>query len=169
MRVTDFFCWYVGLFSMLLEPFIKRQVFDILVVPVGVSYDRPIEENLFAYEILGVPKPKESTRGLFKAFEILDDCHGRMFVNFGTPMSLHDYFERDHSIYWSPNEPYAPSLNKERLQLISQLSYEIVDKQQQLIVLTAFNLIATYFNYRSMINEKCNREQLKYGKHKTES
>lgn len=29
---------------MLLEPFIKRKVFDILVVPVGVSYDRPLEE-----------------------------------------------------------------------------------------------------------------------------
>lgn len=148
---------------MLLEPFMKRNVFDILVVPVGVSYDRPVEEQLFAYELLGVPKPKESTRGLLKAFEIMDSCHGRMFVNFGPTMSLYDYFEQDRSIYWSPNEPLSPTLTKERLQLISQLSYDIVDKQQQLIVLTTFNLISIYFNYRSMVNEKCNFEQLKYG------
>lgn len=148
---------------MLLEPFMKRNVFDVLVVPVGVSYDRPVEEQLFAYELLGVPKPKESTRGLFKAFEIMDSCHGRMFVNFGEKMSLYDYFERDRSIYWSPNDPLSPTLTKERLQLINQLSYDIVDKQQQLIVLTTFNLIAIYYNYRSMMNEKCNLDQLKYG------
>lgn len=153
----------IGLFSMLLEPFMKRNVFDVLVVPVGVSYDRPVEEQLFAYELLGVPKPKESTRGLFKAFEIMDSCHGRMFVNFGQTMSLYDYFERDRTIYWSPNDPLSPTLTKERLQLINQLAYDIVDQQQQLIVLTTFNLIAIYFNYRSMINEKCNLDQLKFG------
>lgn len=149
---------------MLLEPFMKRNIFDILIVPVGVSYDRPLEEQLFAYELLGVPKPKESTLALFKGFKMLDINHGRMFVNFGEAMSLYNYFERDHSIYWTPNEPFSPTLTKERIQLISQLSYEIVDQQQQLIVLTTFNLIAIYFNYRSMIHEKCNRDQLKYGK-----
>lgn len=148
---------------MMLEPFMKRNIFDILVVPVGVSYDRPVEEQLFAYELLGVPKPKESTSGLFKAIEIMDDCHGRMFVNFGKTMSLYDYFERDRSIYSSPNEPFSLALNKDRLQLINKLSYEIVDKQQKLIVLTTFNLISIYFNYRSMISEKCDRAQLKYG------
>lgn len=141
----------------------KRKVFDLLVVPVGVSYDRPVEENLFAYELLGVPKPKESTVALFKAFEVMDSCHGKMFVNFGKAMSLYDYFESDRSIYWSPNEPFSQTLTKDRLQLINKLASDIVDQQQELIVLTTFNLIAIYFNYRSMINEKCNREQLKHG------
>lgn len=148
---------------MLLEPFMKRNIFDILVVPIGISYECPVEEELFAYELLGVPKPKESTRGLFKAFETLENCHGRMFVNFAPTISLYDYFETDRSIYWSPNEPQTPTLTKERLQLISQLSYDIVDRQQQHIVLTTFNLIAIYFNYRTMINETCNLTQLKYG------
>lgn len=148
---------------MLLEPFMKRNVFDVLVIPVGVSYERPVEETLFAYELLGVPKPKESTRGLFKVFEIMDSCHGRMFVNFGETMSLYDYFERDRSIYWPPNDPLATTLNKERLQLISQLAHEIVHKQQQLIVITTFNLIAIYFNYRSMVNAKCDLAQLQFG------
>lgn len=154
----------IGLFSMTLEPFLRRAVFDIMVVPVGVSYDRPVEEQLFAYELLGVPKPKESTKGLLKAFEIMECNHGRMFVNFGKPMSLYDYFEHEQSIFCSPRDPNAPILTKGRLQSISNLSFKIVEEQQKLIVLTTFNLISIYFNYRSMVNEKCNREQLKYGK-----
>lgn len=101
--------------------------------------------------------------GLFKAFEIMDSCHGRMFINFGETMSLYDYFARDQSIYWSPNDPLQSTLNNDRIQLIRQLSHEIVDKQQQLIIITTFNLIAIYFNYRSMINEKCNVTQLEFG------
>ena len=33
---------------------------DIMVVPIAISYDRVLEEKLYAYELLGVPKPKES-------------------------------------------------------------------------------------------------------------
>lgn len=51
----------IGLLSMALEPFFMGQVVDITIVPVSISYERPLEEHLFAYELLGVPKPKEST------------------------------------------------------------------------------------------------------------
>lgn len=51
----------IGLLSMALEPFFMGQVVDITIVPVSISYERPLEEQLFAYELLGVPKPKEST------------------------------------------------------------------------------------------------------------
>lgn len=47
---------------MSLEPLFARQVFDMSIVPVGVAYEKPLEEQLFAYELLGVPKPKESTK-----------------------------------------------------------------------------------------------------------
>lgn len=47
---------------MALKPFLTGLVPDISVVPVNLSYDRTLEEVLFAYELLGVPKPKESTK-----------------------------------------------------------------------------------------------------------
>lgn len=34
---------------------------DVLLVPVNISYSRTLEEELYAYELLGVPKPREST------------------------------------------------------------------------------------------------------------
>lgn len=46
--------------SASLEPYFKAQIPDIMVIPVSVSYDRVLEEKLYAYELLGVPKPKES-------------------------------------------------------------------------------------------------------------
>lgn len=46
--------------SASLEPYFKAHIPDIMVVPVSVSYDRVLEEKLYAYELLGVPKPKES-------------------------------------------------------------------------------------------------------------
>lgn len=50
-----------GLLSVALEPFFTGQVSDVMVVPINISYDRTLEEKLYAYELLGVPKPKEST------------------------------------------------------------------------------------------------------------
>jgi glycerol-3-phosphate O-acyltransferase len=50
-----------GFLSMTLVPFLTGRVPDITIVPINISYDRTLEEVLFAYELLGVPKPKEST------------------------------------------------------------------------------------------------------------
>lgn len=47
---------------IVLEPFFKGEVFDITLVPVSISYDCVLEESLLAQELLGIPKPKESTK-----------------------------------------------------------------------------------------------------------
>lgn len=47
--------------SMTLVPYFSREVTDITIVPVNISYDRLMEQSLFAYEHIGVPKPKETT------------------------------------------------------------------------------------------------------------
>lgn len=44
-----------------MDPFLKGEVFDVSVVPVSISYERVLEEALYARELLGIPKPKEST------------------------------------------------------------------------------------------------------------
>ena len=39
----------------------KGRVPDISLVPISISYDRILEETLHSREMLGIPKPKEST------------------------------------------------------------------------------------------------------------
>ncbi|XP_018415474.1 PREDICTED: dihydroxyacetone phosphate acyltransferase-like [Nanorana parkeri] len=77
-----------GLLSVIMEPFFKGEVFDTYLVPISISYERILEESLYAYELLGVPKPKESTSGLIKARKILSENFGSIHVFFGKPMSL---------------------------------------------------------------------------------
>jgi glycerone phosphate O-acyltransferase len=52
---------------MALEPYFKGDVPDIQICTVSISYERTLEEKLYAWEVLGVPKPRESTsvRGIF--------------------------------------------------------------------------------------------------------
>ena len=47
---------------MVVEPYLMGCLPDILLLPVSISYERTVEEQLFARELLGIPKPKESTR-----------------------------------------------------------------------------------------------------------
>ena len=47
--------------SAAIEVYFKANVSDIKIIPISISYSRILEEQLYAYELLGVPKPKEST------------------------------------------------------------------------------------------------------------
>lgn len=55
------FKFFLGLLTMILRAFFNADVPDILFCPINITYDRILEEKLFAFELLGVPKPKEST------------------------------------------------------------------------------------------------------------
>lgn len=80
---------------------------DIYFVPISLTYERLLEESLYANELLGIPKPKESVKGLFKARSILNECYGTIFVNFARPISLKEAFLRVEMIS-------TPSIEAER-------------------------------------------------------
>lgn len=46
----------LGLLTMSLECFFKGELYNVQVVPVAISYEKPLEEQLFVYELLGIPK-----------------------------------------------------------------------------------------------------------------
>lgn len=48
--------------QVILELYFSGKMPDVVIVPISISYDRTLEETLYAYELLGVPKPKESTK-----------------------------------------------------------------------------------------------------------
>ena len=51
-----------GLLSVIVEPYLLGHLADVMLVPISISYERTLEEELFSRELLGVPKPKESTK-----------------------------------------------------------------------------------------------------------
>lgn len=136
-----------GLFNMILKAFFLAQVPDILFVPVSISYDRILEENLFAFELLGIPKPKESTSGFFKSLKIVKEKFGNIYFHVGRPISARDFFgdELDRSAH-----SFAPlhlhEITEEEKRIIPPLGYEIIRQQQLTSPINYFNLLALILN-----------------------
>ncbi|XP_051729911.1 dihydroxyacetone phosphate acyltransferase isoform X1 [Ctenopharyngodon idella] len=134
----------LGMMHMVLEPFFKGEVFDISLVPISISYERVLEESLLAHELLGVPKPRETTGGLLKARTVLKEDYGCMHVCFGNPVSVRDLVKgkinrRQYNLV--PRDlPMKP--NKETQEFVSGLAHMIIRLQERNAVLSAWNLMA---------------------------
>ncbi|XP_031826965.1 dihydroxyacetone phosphate acyltransferase [Nomia melanderi] len=138
-----------GLLSTILESLLEGGVPDIHFIPISISYERPPEELLFAYELLGVPKPKESTVGLLQSLSILQkpSAYGSVFFNIGEPISACNFLnmeDRKARVL----SPYVklPST------VLEKLAYCVIDSHKKNTVLMPFNLIALLFNERSQVN-----------------
>uniref|UniRef100_A0A8C1AZV8 Glyceronephosphate O-acyltransferase 2 n=1 Tax=Cyprinus carpio carpio TaxID=630221 RepID=A0A8C1AZV8_CYPCA len=134
----------LGMMHMVLEPFFKGEVFDISLVPISISYERVLEESLLAHELLGVPKPKETTEALLKARTVLKEDYGCMHVCFGNPVSVRDLVKgkinrRQYNLV--PRDlPMKPS--KETQEFVSGLAHMIIRLHERNVVLSAWNLMA---------------------------
>ncbi|KAK7133957.1 hypothetical protein R3I94_015723 [Phoxinus phoxinus] len=133
----------LGMMHMVLEPFFKGEVFDISLVPISISYERVLEESLLAHELLGVPKPRETTGGLLKARSVLKEDYGCMHVCFGNPVSVRDLVKgkincRQYNLV--PRDlPMKP--NKETQEFVFGLAHMIIRLQERNAVLSAWNLM----------------------------
>jgi glycerone phosphate O-acyltransferase len=133
---------------MALEPFFMGEVHDIKVVPTSITYEKVLEEQLFVYELLGVPKPKESTLGFFKAVKgLMDNNYGNMYFDFCEPISLNDFFGDKVDKFRHASEPaHIQKLNSEELVLTTDFAHHVVQEQQKKIVICTYNLIALIYN-----------------------
>ncbi|XP_015122459.1 dihydroxyacetone phosphate acyltransferase [Diachasma alloeum] len=134
-----------GLLGMILEAVFQGLVPDIQFVPISITYDRPLEESLFSYELLGVPKPAETTSGLFKSLSILREQrgHGHIYFNIAPPISARkfmDYNVRRMSAL-SPNAKLPTDV-------VKNLAFEIIESHKRNTIFMPFNLIAVLFNER---------------------
>ncbi|XP_066472693.1 dihydroxyacetone phosphate acyltransferase isoform X2 [Tiliqua scincoides] len=133
-----------GLLNIVLDPFLKREVFDIYLVPISISYERVLEESLYAYELLGVPKPKESTSGLLKARKILNEDFGSVHVYIGQPVSLRTLVDgRINRCPYNLVPRHIPQKPSEEIQkLVSDVAYKVELLQIENMVLSPWILIA---------------------------
>ncbi|XP_061602739.1 dihydroxyacetone phosphate acyltransferase [Cololabis saira] len=134
----------LGMMHMVLEPFFKGEVYDITLVPISVSYDRVLEESLLARELLGVPKPRESTMGLLKASKVLQEDYGNMHVNFGRPMSVRELCEgkinRCQYNLIPRDLPQQPT--PEVQDCVSCVAHQVIRMQEQGFFISPWSLMA---------------------------
>lgn len=134
---------FAGLLNIVMEPFFKREVFDTYLVPISISYDRILEETLYAYELLGVPKPKESTTGLLKARRILSEKFGNVHIYFGDPVSLRSLAAgRMSRSPYNLVPRYIPQKQSEDMHaFVTEVAYKMQLLQIQNLVLNPWPLI----------------------------
>ncbi|XP_030668552.1 dihydroxyacetone phosphate acyltransferase isoform X2 [Nomascus leucogenys] len=132
-----------GLLNIVMEPFFKREVFDTYLVPISISYDKILEETLYVYELLGVPKPKESTTGLLKARRILSENFGSIHVYFGDPVSLRSLAAgRMSRSSYNLVPRYIPQKQSEDMHaFVTEVAYKMELLQIENMVLSPWTLI----------------------------
>uniref|UniRef100_A0AAQ6A538 Glycerol-3-phosphate acyltransferase 1, mitochondrial n=1 Tax=Amphiprion ocellaris TaxID=80972 RepID=A0AAQ6A538_AMPOC len=91
-----------GMLSIVVDTLCTGSIADVLVVPVGISYDRIIEGN-YNSEQLGKPKKNESLWGIAcGVFRMLRKNYGCVRVDFNQPFSLKEYMDSQRSRHIPP-------------------------------------------------------------------
>ncbi|XP_011882652.1 PREDICTED: dihydroxyacetone phosphate acyltransferase isoform X2 [Vollenhovia emeryi] len=134
-----------GLLSIIVESLLQGDVPDIHFVPMSINYERPPEELLFVYEMLGLPKPKESTSGLFRSLSILQKpfSHGRIFFNIGEPIPASRFVDRAYR----QRKVLQPSFRVPS-HVVETIAYRIIETHKKNTVLMPINIIASLVNER---------------------
>jgi glycerol-3-phosphate O-acyltransferase len=79
-----------GLLSMEVDAWTDGAVDDVLFVPIAVDYERLVEGASYAQELAGGEKKKESFGALLRTPSALLRRYGRIYLQFGTPISLRE-------------------------------------------------------------------------------
>ncbi|XP_038582617.1 dihydroxyacetone phosphate acyltransferase isoform X1 [Micropterus salmoides] len=151
----------LGLLNIVMDPFLKGEVFDVSLVPVSISYERILEETLYARELLGVPKPKESTSGLFKARKILSEDYGSIHVYFGQPVSVRSLAEgKVNRCQFNLTPRHIPSRpGKDINSFVNDSAYKLVRAQEENMVLKPWVLLASLLLQNHQQNQVVEQKQ----------
>ena len=110
---------------------------ELFVVPVGLSYEKIIEDATYSRELAGASKEKEGLGALLKTPRVLADRFGRLTVKFGDPISLRDEvapFENPSLLYElnSQARDMSPALQL----LLKKVAYRTLDGINSVILAT---------------------------------
>lgn len=122
-----------GLLTIALEPYFDARVGDVAICPLSLSYERTVEENLHVRELMGIPKPPESTTGLIKARAILDNNYGSIHVKAGPTLSVHDMAvgSVDRKVRALVPRAVIPSVQPHERAFVNSLAYRVLLEQQK--------------------------------------
>jgi len=83
-----------GVLKVIVDAIKSGAVPDVHFVPVYVGYEQVIEEKAFSRELGGGEKKKENFGALISATKVLWAKYGRLYVNFGEPISCREALTR---------------------------------------------------------------------------
>ena len=154
-----------GLLNSVAEAYLLGNVDDIFICPVSICYDRFLEENLYARELLGTPKPKESTMKLLQSLKSLTSTnYGSVVFTFGDTISLREMSNgRINRQLHALHPAWISAMTVGEREFLQELALHIVDMHHRLTSLPVFSLVAACFTAMAVNNSHnltCSLSQL---------
>ena len=84
-----------GLLGMTVQSFMRDHPRPLLLIPVYFSYEKLLEGPSLIAELEGQPKKRESLGALLRVGRDLRNDYGRVYVNFGEPLSIDQFIDRE--------------------------------------------------------------------------
>lgn len=140
----------MGILSAIVQATINGAADDIVIVPTAVTYESVLEEKSYLHEQSGGVKKKESLWDLFRLQKYLRRRKGKVYLQFGEPISI--------------EFPDGISQDKKK-EKVEDLAYEITYGINKATVVTPASLVATALlthDRRSLSEEDLNQKIEKY-------
>ena len=148
-----------GLLGMTVESFMREHPRPLLLVPVHFSYEKLFEGRTLVAELEGQPKKGESLSSLIGAVRNLKRIYGRVYVNFGSPLSVDEFLDREapgwHALQGSEQRDKARELTP----LIGR---EMAQRINSAVVINPVNLFALAIvpSLRHALDERALAQQI---------
>jgi glycerol-3-phosphate O-acyltransferase len=126
----------MGLLAILIQAVEEGFIEDLVFVPSSICYDRIPEEESYLKEITGGTKVDENLGQLIRARRFLKKRYGRVYVQFGEPLSLQRYLERH-------NLDISSMRGRDRHAMYRDFAYRIINAINQASLVTPHALVAT--------------------------
>jgi len=139
----------LGLFSYMLSDYNSNNGRDIVFIPVGINYDRVIEDRILTRKLEQEYTGRDFSPSLSKSLSfagalIWRRILGKLFrygyacVSFGEPVSIKDYLQKKRVIFENLNE-------EKRFKLISQLGDDLLTRVGHVVPVLPVALVASVF------------------------
>lgn len=129
----------LGLLSIVVDAALGAKERPVWFCPISISYERTVEEQAYAKELIGSEKGKESFRALVTSARFLTRDYGRLSVQFGTPILLDQVAEE----VGAPPSSVGPPSPPKRRAMITRLAHRVMNEINQATAVTAGSLVAT--------------------------
>lgn len=83
----------LGIFSMIVDSFLRSPDMKVVFVPTYIGYDKVVESESYVKELGGRKKKKENFIRLLTSFRWLKKRQGNAYLSFGEPLYLDDFLK----------------------------------------------------------------------------
>jgi glycerol-3-phosphate O-acyltransferase len=122
-----------GLLSYVVDSWRRGSCDDVVLIPTSIAYDQIQDVGAYAAEQRGGRKEKESFSWMVRVLRTMRRRYGRIYVNFGEPISVAEAVNR----YDAGHEPDPEETNLE----VQKLAFEVAVRINRVTPITPISLV----------------------------